>query len=374
MEVLSVPFVINLFIGLVLIAVMLSNGITRLGPNIYLLGIILIVLGYQFKAVVVLEGYYDSFPHLIKLFLPFHFLIGPLFFLYVKNSLTSNVKSDTWRSRSLHFIPFAIVLALLLPFYVKSGAEKRSLYSAPQPGNFSVASVMLFYYVPILFSLVFYSLKSVVTIRRSRLRTDQRKNASYPGKLTWLLNYAYAFLIFVGLYLVAQAVIVLTDFKQFYVMLFTVFSSSVFVHFLSFWAMKGSSVITSEVPKNFLANRTSNALFLQKKKEITQLLEEEHIFLERDLTAVKFAERLEINTSYLSQIVNQEFGCNLTHLINSHRIAHAKKTLRNEAFDHLNFLGIAHHSGFNSANSFTRVFKKHTGKTPSEFKKEMEVV
>jgi len=39
-----------------------------------------------------------------------------------------------------------------------------------------------------------------------------------------------------------------------------------------------------------------------------------------------------------------------------------------QEYNHLNFLGIAIETGFNTKNTFTRTFKRHTGKTPSQFK------
>lgn len=372
MQLITVPFIINVFIGLLSIAAIVFNGRKNIGSNFYLLGLIVIVLGYQLKAIVVLEGYYDFFPHSIKLFLPFHFLIGPFFYLYARKSLHLEKDGAVRNKDLIHFIPFLVVVLILAPFYIKSGAEKLTLHNAPAPGDFELQDSMIFFYFPILISLVFYCLKSIILINKTNGTSDQRTIRRSIDKVRWLKNFSYVFLFFTFIYLAAQLLFIFTDFRQFFVMLSTVFMSSIFVHFLSFWSLKESYAFAA-APKKHSKHGLSLAQLDMIKEQMLTYLEKEQIFLDSELTSKKFADKLDINTHYLSQIVNQEFNCNLTYLINSHRISHAKEILSNHKFDHLNFHGIASTSGFNSANSFTRVFKKHVGKTPSQFKADMDL-
>jgi len=371
MELSSIPFVINIFVGLVLIVVMLIQGKKSHGANSYLIGLITIVLGYQLKAVIVLQGYYGSFPHFIKLFLPFHFLIGPLFYFYIKRSLFIEQRGKFQPKLLLHYIPFLVVLLVFLPFYLKSGSEKLALHNAPDPADFNIATDTIFVYIPLLVSLAFYSFQSIILIKKSSRRLDDRTSLRTSKKINGLRNYSYAFQLFVGLFLLCQLIFIFTDYMQFYVMLAAVFASSIFVHFLSFWALKESVVIVStHTPKS----ETSIDLekYKEIKSEVLRLLEEDKIYLDSNMTSGKMAERLTINGNYLSQIVNREFQCNLSFLLNSYRVASAKKMLQDNTYGNLNFSGIASEAGFNSANSFTRVFKQHTGETPSQFKKNKE--
>ncbi|MEM7087135.1 MAG: helix-turn-helix domain-containing protein [Bacteroidota bacterium] len=368
MELSAIPFVINIFVGLVLMAVMLLQGRRSRGANGYLIALITIVLGYQFKAVIVLQGYYTSFPHFIKLFLPLHFLIGPLFYFYIKQSLSARKNESFELKTLLHYVPFLVVFLVFLPFYLKSGTEKLALHNAPDPTSFSIATDTIFVYIPLLVSLGFYSLRSIRFINNLKDRRDDRTNLRAGNKIKGLLNYSYAFLLFVALFFGCQLVFIFTDYRQFYVMLATVFASSIFVHFLSFWALKESVVIASHPT---LKNDTTidDAKYKEVKAEVLRLMEVDHIYLDSNMTAVKMAELLAINANYLSQIVNREFQCNLSFLLNSYRVSRAQKMLQDDAYGNLNFSGIASEAGFNSANSFTRVFKQHTGETPSQFKK-----
>jgi len=332
-----------------------------------LLPLLIIITGYQMKAVIVLEGYYTHFPHSIKLFLPLHFLLGPLFYYYVK--FTTGLQKKLVLKDMVHLIPCIISFITLVPFYIKSGVEKLALHSAPAPDNFSMAGEMIFYYAPILFLAIFYCWKSLLLIRSSSKVSDKRTVKSDQKKLVWLEKYTKVFLLFLVCFTVAQLVFIFTDFYQFYVMLFTVFTSSILIHYIAYWALKQSR-ITNTIRAEEREYQPKEHVEETKSKIIT-ILKDEQRYLENNLSSKYFCDRLEINSMYLSQIVNREFNCNISYLINSYRVAHAKKTLKSGELDHLSFAGIAEQTGFNSANAFTRVFKQHTGQTPSQYRKQV---
>jgi len=73
----------------------------------------------------------------------------------------------------------------------------------------------------------------------------------------------------------------------------------------------------------------------------------------------------------LSQIINENFNRNFYDLINEYRVKEVKKCLSNQKYNNFTLLGIAYECGFNSKASFNGVFKKFTGLTPSEFKKNL---
>jgi AraC-like DNA-binding protein len=329
--------------------------------------LLLIVTGYQLKAVIVLEGYYTSFPHLIKIFLPLHFLLGPLFFYYVK--FTIGFQKQLKIKDAIHLIPFGVAFITLMPFYIKSGAEKLLMHSAPAPDNFHMNSSMIFYYGPMLFFAFFYYWKSL-KILTSLKGGDGRGSKEYQNRLLWLEKYTKVFLFFLACFTVAQLIFVFTDFYQFYVMLLTVFASSILIHFVAYWAIKQSKIANHNTfdDKSYQTQEKAPDI----KKGIIEILEVEKLYLDSNLSSKYLCDRLKVNSLYLSQVVNREFNCNISYLINSYRIEYAKKVLESGELNHLNFSGIAQKVGYNSANAFTRVFKQHTDQTPSEYKKQVQ--
>ncbi|MGQ8872317.1 response regulator transcription factor [Paenibacillus sp. TSA_86.1] len=87
--------------------------------------------------------------------------------------------------------------------------------------------------------------------------------------------------------------------------------------------------------------------------------------LEKDLTLVRLAELHHFNPSYLSRFFKQEMGINLSEFIDDSRIRKAKELLMNHE---LMVREVALQVGYESAHSFTRLFKKQMGMTPQEYR------
>ena len=77
---------------------------------------------------------------------------------------------------------------------------------------------------------------------------------------------------------------------------------------------------------------------------------------------------MSIPAHHLSQVINDKFEKNFFDLINGFRIEEAKRRLANGDIEKQKILAIALDVGFGSLGSFNRAFKRHTGKTPSEFR------
>lgn len=106
------------------------------------------------------------------------------------------------------------------------------------------------------------------------------------------------------------------------------------------------------------------------KKQLISIMETEKPYLDGELNLLKLSDLTSINAHQLSYLLNNGFQENFFYFVNKYRIEHAKKMLTDASFNKLSILGIAFESGFNSKTAFNTIFKKMTGKTPSEFRKE----
>jgi len=88
-------------------------------------------------------------------------------------------------------------------------------------------------------------------------------------------------------------------------------------------------------------------------------------YLEPRISIRQLAERMGSNETYISRALNQGLGVSFNTFINGLRIEHAKRLI-SESNESL--LEIAFASGFNSKATFNRVFRTHSGATPSAFK------
>ncbi len=365
MQFVSVLFLLAALNGIFLVFVLLVKSKKIVRENLFLALMLVIVSGYLFREYLILEGHFETFPHLMAVFIPLLYLIGPVYYFYIKCSL-----QGAWCFKKvdfLHLLPAMLCFLTILPFYLKSSAEKLALYRAPQPGDFDLDTNRIFYYGFLLLLSFIYGGKSLQLVNLKFNHSDGRSTKLLKGKMLWLRSYTHVFLFFLFCFLIAFLLILFTEFYPYYVMIGTVLAFSLLIHFVSYWAIRESNITTNNAIKS-----QKPALPKHKVEElkirILSYLEEEKVFLDSDLTSRYFCDRLSINSKYLSQLINSEFNCNLTYLINSYRVEEAKKMINDPKFSHLNFLGIATRVGFNTKNTFTRTFKRHTGYTPSAYK------
>ena len=90
--------------------------------------------------------------------------------------------------------------------------------------------------------------------------------------------------------------------------------------------------------------------------------------LNSELSLTKLAENLKISRSYLSDLFKKETGVTVTEYINKKRVKRATHLLSTTK---LQVQTVAQHCGMSDVNYFSKLFKKYTGKSPNEYRKEI---
>lgn len=103
--------------------------------------------------------------------------------------------------------------------------------------------------------------------------------------------------------------------------------------------------------------------------KLNKLLDQEKVYLDPELTLKKLAAQLNVHYNHLSQIINEHLGKSFNDYINSYRIEEAKRKLQDPAEARKTVLEIAYDTGFYSKSVFNTAFKKFTGMTPTQYKK-----
>lgn len=105
------------------------------------------------------------------------------------------------------------------------------------------------------------------------------------------------------------------------------------------------------------------------KSTLLKYFQDNDPYTNPELTLNDLSAMTGIQTHHLSQTINQEFGKNFFDLINSYRIEKSKSLMMDSKTANLTLEAIGLQSGFGSASSFYRAFKKQTGITPNAFLK-----
>ncbi len=109
-------------------------------------------------------------------------------------------------------------------------------------------------------------------------------------------------------------------------------------------------------------------------KNLLYQLEIRQVFLDATLSLKKLSEMLETNQTYVSNVVNRYFGCNLKELLNTYRVEYAKELLR---AGRCGVEVIPDRCGFASKSAFYVAFGKIVGISPlrylSQVRKQTEI-
>ncbi len=107
---------------------------------------------------------------------------------------------------------------------------------------------------------------------------------------------------------------------------------------------------------------------LELMKQVHDLMKNQKVFKELDMTLETLSKQINANRNYLSKAINKTTGKNFNTFINEYRIKEAIKIMSDEKSDLISIDAIALEVGFNNRISFYQSFKKITGLTPSDFR------
>jgi AraC-like DNA-binding protein len=119
------------------------------------------------------------------------------------------------------------------------------------------------------------------------------------------------------------------------------------------------------LPLNLDKDKSTN--YFQRMEEI---INSNQLFLDPELSLHNVAQAVKLSDRVVSQTIKQNVALNFADYINIKRINYAKDILRTTTKSEKNVLEILYEAGFNSKSVFNTQFKKHTGKSPTDYRNE----
>lgn len=306
----------------------------------------------------------------------FALLYGPLLLIYF-DSVFGNPKPLV--SYSFHFLPFLIMLALKVPFYLSSPEVKllhpdQSALSYIVNGQIDYAEIVKIAHLSIYGYILLREIRSYPSIGYMRPWAN------------WILVFFISFIVLTTLYwaiVVAQQITMLRDY-------FISLSACGSIILLAWFGdryeklKEGGPIIGSFLPQNSQPDDTvpddaedikyrNSGLPASLAKKLVEdlevLMSREQLYKENSLKLETLAEKLKSNRHFVSQVINQFYKMNFFDFINSNRINEAKRLLVS-GDEEMNIIEIAYAVGYNNKVTFNTVFKRFTGLTPSEYRKQ----
>lgn len=291
------------------------------------------------------------------------FLIGPFVYFYIKSVL--GIRTESLFKYALHFIPAVIVFSFIVINNIANDSNIR--YYLDSPMEYPVYTHNPYIRWIDFFSNIYMIIYFSFTIRNiySLLKKNNHKSLK---EIKIVFYYMFFIVLFSAMMLVAS-LYQLTILNIIAIYLLTL--SGIWYLIFSFRypeftqnAIKEAKTIRYE--NTILSSVDSDAVI----ERLEDLMNEDKIFRDEELTLQKLSDMLMVTPHQLSRILNSKRNMNFRSLINSYRIKDALS--RMSLYPEKNILEIALESGFNSKSSFNSVFMKSTGVTPSDYRKGIE--
>ncbi|MBN1186091.1 MAG: helix-turn-helix transcriptional regulator [Bacteroidales bacterium] len=125
----------------------------------------------------------------------------------------------------------------------------------------------------------------------------------------------------------------------------------------------------SSYKKSSLKEKDMEQIF----KSLENAMKSGKLFLQANLNLQELSENVKIPQHHITQTLNKYKKQNFYDYVNAYRVEAFINKLQKGDADNFSLLGIAYDCGFNSKSSFNRVFKNVTGKSPSEFRKNIDI-
>lgn len=104
---------------------------------------------------------------------------------------------------------------------------------------------------------------------------------------------------------------------------------------------------------------------------LCQLMEQERLWADMQLTRERVAERLGTNRTYLTQIIKENTGGSYTQFVNSYRIQEAVRILSDESRIDYPLKQLCSDLGYSSMTTFYKLFREKVGISPSAYRRSL---
>ncbi len=316
-----------------------------------------------------ISGFLFQNPHLALVHVPFLYLSAPFLYFYYQILTRDNFRFR--RSSLCHFIPVIIIIALIAPFYIKSGDEKLELLQTfvglrGKSRVFPQYPYIVLSIVTIISGYAFIVIRDAIKMFRKKMLVE--RNTTVYSIIIVGFNFTMIIVYIIG-FLVMK--LVLQNSLNYLVIIKTISSimtAEIYVILLLKWRYPNYiRHIKSEAQKiRYSTSRIEKINVDSILQRLSELMENEKLFCDEDISLARLADELGITTYQLSQILNEKLNKNFNTYINEYRIRESENYL---VEDHKrSVLSVSYAVGFNTVTSFYNAFYKFHGMTPAQFR------
>ncbi len=308
-------------------------------------------LGYSFLSVELLYG------------------LGPSLYLYAKT--LTNSRFHLGKEDLLHFLPVVLeIIYYSSPFYQR---HEYYFFAAPINTDHSIWMMEQVGGIASIFIYLFLTNRILVTYSKWI-----RENHSdiHKRTLSWLQKPVFLYTIFFILWFGLRVIDVVwfgdsLDISNYYPFLLFLSLGTYWIGTQGYLHTQTIAAGFDQSPAKEMEQRPDRAQLSALFAELENVMSREKPYLDSDLTLTVLADHLQINQRLLSEVINSQAEASFYNYINGYRIEEFKQCLLAND-DKLPLINLAYDCGFGSKATFNHSFKKHTGVTPSQYRKNLQ--
>ncbi|WP_379084472.1 helix-turn-helix domain-containing protein [Pedobacter sp. UC225_65] len=308
----------------------------------------------------------------------FFFLQLPTFYLYVLSVCYADFKLRP--KHLIHVVPFLIANLILIPrFYSVDLASKIQFLQK----SGSMLEIQ-FNHVVIHVQVVAYLIAAFMLLRKAKKIYLENYAGASIESLNWLFQFTLALSVFCFVALFKN----IFKFSE-YPSIAEGLKIGLFVFELViiFWylfkALNHPSLFRNidsklKLVQHIITEEKNSGQFAVDENEyseellkLKQYMVEDKPYLDPSLTIQAVSAALKIPVRDLSVLINHKLEQHFYDFVNTYRIEKAMDILKDVTKSKLTILEILYQVGFNSKSSFNTAFKKHTGYTPTAYRKNL---
>jgi len=303
-------------------------------------------------------------------------VFGPLLYFYTRSVIYKNFTITLkWL---LHFLPFFAFFLITEVYYLAQPNDikesiLKNLASQHLAPAFTYVSAVVFIQF---FAYAFASIQLVAWYKKT---SSQLTSSPLYTNVSWLYS-TLVFFILVMVITTLNSVFAQTALAKYYLFIFNIVILAVLVFVIQvlmkalrqsrFFAFDEQELRASP------SREITDPVERQEKEQIVEKLmlymHSDKPYLEPELSLAQLAAQLSLKPRALSEAINDIRQQNFFDFINRYRIEEATRLLTNPEDKKITVLEVLYQVGFNSKSSFNTLFKKYTGITPTEFRKNQE--
>ena len=390
-DIFSIIFILGALQGIFL-SIVLFTRYRKSKANIYLAWLILSYSVFLVQQLLSgIEQLSRNYPHFLMILMGLPFLFGPLHLMYISVLTDSRIKFA--RLHWLHFVPFILFKIYYLQVFFLSKEELNNIIMQVEQNNpplhllisgVAVAVQGLIYVIVALFVFREYLQKIKLTFSTiEKINLNWLKYFTIMALFVWIIVFVEEIsrIISIDTGAISFLVPVLTSIFVYATGYIGMFKTEIFQQYdiynnihaiqdmtVAFNSSREEIDTTSKYQKSGLSPKKADEYLNRLKK----LMEEDEIYTNPDITLKDLSEHLDTSTHNISEVINTRLNQNFFDFINRYRIEKVKKDLLDKSKEHYTLFAIAVDAGFNSKSGFNAIFKRYTGKTPSEFRNTLQ--